>query len=105
MSVFELECAEAASGVVCAHIHEFYPSIVGDPVVFYVIDPAELPVPHTVLSTPSESGDECHREIDVGKKPLYKAFRDKRGWENFQTCDNGVVRPMTLDDVKAIVEG
>lgn len=104
MSVFELPCAEAASGgVVCAHIHKFYPNIVGTPVVFYVINDDELPAAHNIIPYPSDTGDECHRDIDATNNSLYKAFKAKRDWGNFMTCDAGQIRAMTAEDTSAIV--
>lgn len=102
MSVFELECAQATSGVVCAHVDRFYPHVAGDPVIFYQLETSELPTEHSVNQSPSDTGDECHHEIDATNSALYKKFRQKRDWQHFQICDQGQPRPMTADDVASL---
>ena len=87
MSIFEVECATAASGVICAHIEKFYPHIAGDPAVFCRIDATELPAGSHLEHTQSDLGDECHREVEgVGNKALKRHFRAKRDWTNFFIC-------------------
>ena len=102
MSIFDRDCAEAASGLICAHIEQFYKGLGGDPPVFYLLDENELPAGFVMTPTPSDSGDVCHFEVDgCSNKRLYKAFKDKCGWQKFHTCENGEIRPLAEADVKA----
>lgn len=101
MSVFEQACAERASGgVICVHSRDYYASVTGEPPVFYIIGELELPEGATLKETLSDTGDECHREVEnVSNKKLYKTFKNRRSFELFYTCENNTVRPVTTDDV------
>lgn len=99
MSTFELECAVAASGVVCQHIAEFYPHVAGDPAVFCQINDDELPQGFGVEITPSDTNDACHREIiDVSNGALKRGLRNKRHWSNFFICTEAGSRPLAEGD-------
>ncbi len=103
MSIFERACAEATSGVICTHIHQFYPNVVGVPVVFCFLEAADLPPAAIITPTLSDTGDECHREVDgVGNGALKNKLRPKRAWANFKVCENGVWRDMTANDAAAL---
>lgn len=99
MSVFELECAEAASGLICQHIQTFYPNQVGDPVMFCILSDEDLPEVHTVIPVASTTGDECHRDIDATNSAFAKTFKNRRGWQLFKTCENGAVRDLVEADL------
>jgi hypothetical protein len=99
MSLFEVECATATSSLICAHIAEFYPHIAGSPAVFCRIDESEFPAGTHLEHTLSDSGDECHRELDgIGNKALKKHFRQKRDWTNFFICDGQNARALAESD-------
>ena len=63
MSVVDRDCAESRSGSIAKHAARFYSGIVGDPIIFYVIEDAELPANATVSQSTSDSGDDCHHDI------------------------------------------
>jgi hypothetical protein len=105
MSVFELTCAEAASGLVCDHIRTFYKSIGGEPPVFYILEETELPPGYKIEAVRSDSGDECHRDVTgVSNGQIKKAFKDRRHWNNFFICDGSDYRPLRQEDVDAFAE-
>lgn len=99
MSVFELRCAEDTSGLVCDHIARFYPHIAGDPVVYYIIEDEELPPGSVLTQNPSDTGDDCHHEVDASNKALYKAFKSRRDFANFMICAEGEHRPLADGDL------
>lgn len=67
--------------------------------MFCELNDNELPEGFLVTPTLSDTGDECHREIDnVGNGALKKRLRAKRGWGNFYICDGAGARPLTQDD-------
>jgi hypothetical protein len=69
MSVFELTCAENASGLICAHIEKFY------------------------------KGVDCHCDVTgVSNGRLKKTFKD-RHWSAFFICDSSEYRPLCQQDV------
>jgi len=100
LSVFDVDCALAASGgVICAHIRRFYPEQGGDPPVFMVIEDAELPAGFRFDVNPSDTGDDCHREIDgVSARALKKALMS-RPWQTYFICDPNGQRALTRADV------
>lgn len=104
MSIFHRNCGEATSGVVCAHIEQFYKNIGGDPAVFYFLDAAELPDGFNIIETLSDSGDECHREVvDVSNGRLKKAFKG-RPFGQFFICDDAGPRPLSQADIARFKE-
>jgi len=101
MSVFERQCGEAKSGSICRHIAAFYAEQSGQPPVFYIIEDDELPNGFTMKHTKSETGDDCHREVDgVSGSSIKKAFDKKRHWSLFKICDGGSYRGVTEADVE-----
>jgi hypothetical protein len=100
MSVVELDCATADGGLICDHIHKFYPEVGGTPAVFCIFSDAELPVGFTVQETLSDTGDECHREVDGVSNKQLKKMRD-RALGSYSICDGGVPRPLDVNDVAA----
>jgi hypothetical protein len=66
ISTFEPDCAARASGSLCAHARQFYPSIIPPaPTHFYFwrFDVSTLPTTARVVPDVSDSGDECHRDV------------------------------------------
>lgn len=101
MSVIETECALISSGEICSHIERFYPHISGEPAIFCRIPVSELPIGAEVRVTPSDLGDDCHREIEgVGNGALKKHFRAKRHFTNFYICDGRGPRKLEESDFK-----
>jgi hypothetical protein len=99
MSIFDRLCAEATSGLICAHIEHFYKSVGGETAVFYILNDNELPAGSNIIATLSDTGDECHREVTgIGNGPLKKAFKD-RVPEQFFICDDDGFRPLTQEDI------
>jgi hypothetical protein len=88
--------------MICGHLAEYYPGQ-GIPSIFCVLDDDEIPPDATVISTPSDTGDCCHREIDgTSRQALKRFYRSFRTIERFQICDETGVRPLTVEDVKKI---
>jgi hypothetical protein len=108
LSVFDVECAEQDSGLICEHIRRYYENVGGDPAIFVVLEPADLPPAAKVARTPSKSpveiaagatNDECHHEVDgVGDKALKKALM-KVSLDRFRICDTQGVRALALSDL------
>lgn len=71
ISVFHLECAcgDGPPDCICEHIARFYSPPYSEPAVYWVFeeDILESPDPSTpepvIVSVPSDSGDDCHRNI------------------------------------------
>lgn len=97
MSIIEVDCARASTGLICAHIEKFYPAVGGKPPVFCIFSDAELPDGYSMTSTPSDTGDDCHREVDASNRQLKKMRERPRG--GYSTCVNGEVRAVNADDI------
>src|SRR5882724_6133027 len=64
ISVFDRECAEETTGSICAHARAFYGEIIGEPPIFWSFDEAILPEGYSLDEVPSDTGDDCHRNIE-----------------------------------------
>ena len=78
VSTFVQECAEAASGSVCRHARAFYGRVAGEPPIFWRFDSAILPDGHSLDTQPSDTGDDCHRNIEGLSNNRAKKFFKKR---------------------------
>jgi len=100
MSVFEVECAKANSGLICDHIKAFYENVGGEPPVFYILNETELPTGYGIQQRTSDSGDECHHDVvSISNNRLKKAFKDLH-WSAFFICDGSDYRALTQTDVE-----
>jgi hypothetical protein len=99
MSIIELDCANlASSGLICAHIRRYYPGLAGEPPVFCIFSDSQLPPGFRIESTPSDTGDECHREVfDVSNGQLKKLRERELG--TYFICEESGYRSLTLADV------
>ena len=101
MSVFLEECAEDKSASVCQHATTWYPSIAGDPVIFYRITAEEVPAGTTLAETPAASGDDCHRDIQGASDAALKRAFTGKNWDEYLVCEDGIHRPLTQADIDA----
>ena len=100
-STFDRDCGIATSGTLCAHIARFYPNVGGDPAVFRIFEPSELPNSAHFDREKSDSGDECHHNVrGVTNNQLKKVLEDW-GSEGFQICDGSGQRDLTSSDIAA----
>jgi hypothetical protein len=103
MSIFEVECATAASGLICEHIRKFYPHVAGQPAVFCRLQDADFPDGAHLIESLSDRGDDCHRELDrIGNGALKRHFRAKRAWENFFICSDEGARKLEEADLDTL---
>ncbi|MFZ2030081.1 MAG: hypothetical protein WAU68_07230 [Vitreimonas sp.] len=85
--------------MICEHARHWYPGVGGEPPVFLLFEESEFPSGHELKNTPSDSGDDCHRdEVKLSDKQL-KKFR-KLPVERFSTCDNGAHRAVSAEDIE-----
>lgn len=103
MSVVEAECAERCSGVICEHAKKFYDNgIIGDPIMFYLIEPEEIPPPGQANQSRSSTGDDCHHDITgLSNERLKTAFK-KKNPGSIQICDGDGSRPLNEADTAAL---
>jgi|GEM_PF-1501353 len=63
ISVFDEQCAVAASEYICRHISRFYGSVSGTPAIFWKFPGTLLPNTTTVTGKVSTTGDTCHFDL------------------------------------------
>lgn len=99
ISVFDAECAMVRSGSICAHARKYYPTVANEPPIFWQFDFSILPAGVTIDKTPSNTGDECHRDLkNVGKKPARRVFIEQP-LTDFLICTKEGIRNLTQEDV------
>ena len=102
-SVVEWECVERMGKSVCAHLGQYYPGFSRDGKTFFFrFDSSLLPPGHSLVQTPSDTGDDCHHDIrGVSDKTLKSWFKKAfPGIESFLVCaETGEIRPMTEADL------
>lgn len=104
MSVVECECAERSSGLICKHAKRFYAedNIVGEPIMFFLIEREEIPEGGNLKQSRSTSGDDCHHDVEgVSDKRLKTAFKGKN-WAAIQVCEGDKPRPFNEADAAAL---
>ena len=103
MSVFDIACAEARSGLICAHIDAFYKNVGGDPAVFLIVEDADWPNGWSMKHARSDSGDDCHREVEGPSDKRIKKALMRHPWTDYLICDPNGVRALTQDDIRTFI--
>lgn len=81
------------------HARTFYPTRVGPKVMFWLLRVGYLPIEHQTRQEDSDTGDRCHYVIvGVSDTRLRQIFVN-RSLTDFSIIDDGVERPLTLDDL------
>jgi len=100
ISVIEGECAEQSSGTICAHIAERYPTVVGDPIIYWPI-PNDLIPDGCVIERAAGDGDDCHYNVrgweDHAAGNQVKALRIENN--DFMVCAEDGPRHLSFDDL------
>lgn len=91
VSVFDDECARAASATTCQHIAKFYSAVVSAPPLFARVPRAAMPATATVVQTPSRSGDDCHFNIDKLSEGQSKTIVRDHIEGKVRRCDDELV--------------
>lgn len=100
--MFDPDCAVAASGLIANHVQKFYPDLSGNPPIYLAFDDDDLPEGVIVKATPSDTGDDCHREIDgVGNGALKRALMALPA-DKFMICDPAGERQLSGADHEAL---
>ena len=74
ISVVEQPCATAGHSL-CEHLRIFYPSA-GEPPIFWRFSDAILPNTTSIVESPSDTGDTCHRDIiNISNKDSSNIFK------------------------------
>jgi len=103
MSIFESDCATARSGLICEHIDHFYKGVGGEPPIFLIVEDDEWPEGYSLKHVESDTGDDCHREVEgVTDKRIKKALM-KRPWSDYMICAPDGLRPLTQQDIDAFL--
>ena len=98
-SVIDMDCACGAGSSPCSHIaHHYRSSISGDPAVFIRFRAGDLPAGSDVRNDET-LGDKCHYLINGPNKTWYRNFLASKSIEEFEICEGGEPRPLSLTDI------
>jgi hypothetical protein len=98
--VFDRECALINSDSICTHAAQFYPQGFEEPIIFWEFDSnTTLPATATITQKDSESGDTCHYNIEGLSRKESKSIIYGVSIENCFICEDGVIRPLTAEDL------
>lgn len=101
--MFEKQCSIEKSGSVCAHIREFYSTIISkspDIVIYWEFPVTGLPEVCTFAQEDSLTGDVCHYVISGINDRIAKDMLPKN-LDSITFCDaNNTPRMLTLDDME-----
>jgi hypothetical protein len=100
ISVIDKECIDGTTGSICDHARAFYGKIVGEPPIFWVFDSAILPNGYSLDAVRSDTGDDCHRNIEGVSDHRAKKFFRRQPDSIFQICDGAESRPLTDEDIQ-----
>jgi len=107
ISLVQLDCVSAAGRSICAHIREYYPSVVdSDFIIFWKFDTAILPEGCRFEQVNNNLGDTCHHHLlgqsdNRARSILIAQYKDNRG--NFFICRNGAHSPLNEADIDRMV--
>lgn len=85
----------------CAHLRQFYPeSVTGEPPSFIGIDRDRFVTPATVDQQTTDTGDECHYNVNgLSDNQLKRIFKEiHKSTADVEICDNCVPRQATDAD-------
>ena len=100
ISVFERQCAEETSGSICAHARAYYSSVANEPPVFWTFDEVILPNGYFLEEVPSDTGDDCHRNIEGLSDNRAKKFFKKQENPLFRICDGNDAQLLTHEGIQ-----
>lgn len=100
ISVFEEECAIQASGSKCAHIRKFYPTVTGEPPIFWEVPSSTFGKQGCHCEQIiSDTGDPCHHNImGIPEKEARRIIISVPTHE-FMLCDSQGIRPLQESDL------
>ncbi len=98
ISIFDYECAIGTSEEICQHIHRFYPFVSTTPPSYYIIPDGTIPEECNIVTEPSESGDECHRDIFGWNKGHKRQIAARIKPEDCFICDTPP-RTLTVEEL------
>ena len=90
ISLVDTECAREHSGSICPHLKHFYPTVVGDPVIYWYM-PSDLPSGTKIKETKSTTGDPCHRELHcLSDNQSRRFYKKSYRVDDVRVCQNGM---------------
>ena len=100
ISTFEYDCAIRASGSVCQHIKNYYPSpISGDPILYWIIPDDPIFNDSEWKPKVSAAGDICHYNLEGLSNNKAEKFVKKQSLAAFSLCVGQTARPLRESDL------
>ena len=90
ISLVDTECVSRKATPICRHLARYYLNLIGQGPVIYWHVPTDQIDEDDIHSTPSTSGDECHRDLrgfSHGRSNRF--FRRHHRWADIHICEDG----------------
>ena len=100
ISVIDKECIDRQTGSICDHARTFYGKIAWEPPIFWRFDSLQLPEGYSLDEVLSDTGDECHRNIEGVSDGRAKKFFKRQEDPVFEICNGEGPHPLTEDDIQ-----
>ena len=110
LSVVSLPCVSNKASNPCDHGRAYYPNIAGDAPIFFVFVPSEIFGECSLEEVPSDSGDDCHRNLKgVSDKQAKKLMQNKLpvgnvNFSQFKICAQDGIRAITQADIDILYQ-
>ena len=104
ISVIDLDCANHTSSGICPHCSKFYAAVAGTPVIFWEVPNELLENGCRLEQETTESGDVCHYNIRGLSNNQARKIIISIPVEEFMICADRGQRPMTEDDLNALLQ-
>jgi hypothetical protein len=102
LSVVQVECIDGTARSICDHARRFYPTVASEPPIYWRFAEAVFPAGTPIVQETSDSGDECHHNVEgMSDKALKKIFKAV-DFHAFEVCQNGHASRLTDADVKRL---
>ena len=95
ISVISLSCITSKNRNICEHIHLFYKTIIGTPIIFWEFEDNILPQNSTFQQSPSATGDDCHYNIKNLTNREARKIIIKQSPSAFQVCIDKKIVPFS----------
>ena len=102
ISVVDLDCIRRGEcRCVCEHARRYYPTVSSEPPIFWRFSESILPTGYSLKQEASDSGDECHHNIqgisDNRAKKFFRKLRDGPGLP-LEICDGNSPRGLRVPE-------
>lgn len=97
ISCISVSCIKETSSDICEHIRKFYPTVVGDPIMFWPFSMNDLPE-GVCFNQEKSNGDECHGNVkNLSNEDAEKIIK-KQPLDKLRVCINSNILPFDFEE-------